>query len=757
MKTYKFTVLPLLTALLAVQGCNNPIKPQEPSANNFMLSSSVSKPSSTANVTAPVEPSYKPHLRRTTTGSQSPVRLTQVSTPITNPNERTSLNFVDAEIDQVVRSLAVFTGRNMLVDPSVSGTLTLVSENPVSASQAYSMLLAALRMQGFAITTVDGISRVVPEANAKLHSTPVAYSSSELEQLKGEIVTQVFRLQHEKANDLVPVLRPLVSPNNPINAYSNNNSIVITDYADNLLRINDIINRIDNQQNFNSDVVPIEYGVALDVAALASQLLNEPNASPFERIQLVADPRSNSIILRAGSPARLQIAKELIYKIDNPNAQQKNLHVIYLKNAQATHLAKVLHGVLQGLNAQPGNTQNAASSFTNNSTNLATSYQENAENTANSNNEGLPELSANNANLTPMSFSAGGATIQADPATNTLIVSAPAPLYRSIREVIETLDQRRAQVLVESLIVEVNADDANAFGIQWMFGGNNLKNGGSGVIGGANFGGSGIGLPSNGSTALDALPEGLNLGIVKGTLNIQGKEVINLGMLAHALDSQGKSNILSTPNLLTMDNEEASIIVGQTVPFVSGQYTTAADGASNPFQTIEREDVGLRLKIRPQISEGGSVKLALYQEVSSIDANLSLSASSLVTRKRAIDTKVLVDDGQIIVLGGLLEDHINQKTSKIPFLGDIPGLGKLFSYESKKRTKTNLMVFLRPHIIRDQQDSQQYTLDRYNYMRAAQTNLSNSINPQQLLPNMLPEINTSGQLIQPTLDLREAP
>ncbi|EKU29836.1 general secretion pathway protein D, partial [Alcaligenes sp. HPC1271] len=327
---------------------------------------------------------------------------------------------------------------------------------------------------------------------------------------------------------------------------------------------------------------------------------------------------------------------------------------------------------------------------------------------------------ANNASGT-VAFSAGGATVQADPSTNTLIISAPDPVYRSLREVIDQLDQRRAQVLVESLIVEVNAENAAEFGIQWMTGGGNIADGGSGFVGGANLGGSGINKA--GVTTLDSLAAGLSLGVVKGTVNVLGQQIVNLGVLARAMERQGGINILSTPNLMTLDNEEASIMVGRTVPFVTGQYTTTGDGASNPFQTIQREDVGLTLKVRPQISEGGTVKMALYQEVSSLDPTTSVSPSAPVTRKRALSTNVLVDDGQIIVLGGLLEDSIEDGQQSVPLLGDIPLVGNLFKYEKRKRTKTNLMVFLRPHIVRNAQDSQSLSLDRYNYMRAVQTGL----------------------------------
>jgi len=653
----------------------------------------------------------------------------------------TMLNFVDADLQGVVRALATFTERNFVVDPRVKGPLTLVSEVPVDADTAYSMLLAALRMQGYAVVDVGGISRVVPEADAKLQGGPVSTGTGATAAPGGELVTRVFPLRYENAANLVPILRPMIAPNNTINAYAGNNTLVITDYADNLERIARVIADIDTPDAFSTDVVPIRYGVALDVAALAAQLLDSRGTGdPGGRVVVVADPRSNSVLLRAGSPDKLQLARDLIQRIDRPETGTGNLHVVYLRNAQATRLAEVLRGALGGgtQGGQAGSADDALSGG------LSGSPQDdgggfnvpglNTLSNAGNTTGGLgttpaaamggfsrPQSGARHAQQ-GLAFTAGGATVQADPTTNTLIISAPPPLYRSLREIIDQLDQRRAQVLVESLIVEVTATDAAEFGIQWMLGGSDIAGGGSSFIGGANLGGSGIRL-NNGASGIDAIAQGLSLGVVKGTVDILGNQVLNLAVLARALESRGNANILSTPNLMTLDNEEASIMVGQTLPFVTGQYTTSGDGASNPFQTIAREDVGLSLRIRPQISEGNTVKLALYQEVSTVDPAMSDALKGVVTRKRALETEVLVDDGQIIVLGGLLEDRLNDSRQSVPLLGDIPVLGNLFRYDRRNREKTNLMVFLRPHIVRNARDSAGVTLDRYNYMRAAQSKL----------------------------------
>ena len=726
--------------------------------------------------TSPVsEPATRSRPAPQRSGRQEPASSARPDRSTANrgtPGSNTMLNFVEADLQGVVRALGRFTGRNFVVDPRVKGQLTLVSEAPVDPDTAYSMLLSALRMQGYAVVDVDGVSRVLPEADAKLQGAAVSSGTRTAAAHGGELMTRVFSLRYENAANLVPILRPMIAPNNPINAYAGNNTLVITDYADNLDRIAAVIADIDTPDSISTDIVPIHYGVALDVAALATQLLDSRSTGdPSRQTVVVADPRSNAILLRASSPDRLALARDLIERIDSPESQAGNLHVVYLRNAQATRLAEVLRGALGGLSTQNGVSGAASPALSSSglsdgmgkgTSSMATSRLggDSIPTSGSGINAGTlldgatPSLDAAGDNaMQSVAFSAGGATIQADPSTNTLIISAPAPLYRSLREVIDQLDQRRAQVLVESLIVEVNAKNAAEFGIQWMAGGSDIASGRTSFIGGQNLGGSGI--DSQGISTIDTLAQGLSLGVVKGTINVLGNEILNLGVLARALESKGGANVLSTPNLMTLDNEEASIMVGRTVPFVTGQYTTSADGAGNPFQTITREDIGLTLRIRPQISEGGTVKLALYQEVSSIDSALSNNRTGLITRKRALETNVLVDNGQIIVLGGLLEDEITDNRQSVPLLGDIPVLGNLFRYDTRSRTKTNLMVFLRPHIVRNAQDGASVTLDRYNYMRAVQARLPVSSAWQSSSTGMAPLPNIQRNPNTGLLDLRE--
>ncbi|UJB64407.1 type II secretion system secretin GspD [Acidovorax sp. YS12] len=710
---------------------------------------------------APAGPAALPPAQRVDAEAETqaqPERITARSTrPAAAPlrsasraagdGQRITLNFPNTDLGAVVATLARFTGKSFVIDPRVKGNLTLVSETPVAPDTAYAMLLSALRMQGFAVIDAGGVSRVVPEADAKLQASPVVGAARGAAAPRGgEIVTRIFPVRYESAEALVPVLRPLIAPNNTINAFPGNNSLVITDYADNLDRIAQVIAGIDTPIALASDYIPVRHGVALDVAAIASQLLDSQARDANERVTIVADPRSNALLVSARSPERLELARNLLARIDVPQARAGNLHVVNLRNAQATQLAEVLRGALsgQGSGQTTDTASNALSSTPATTPGAATAsgtgtLQQAATQTGARNSTATVQRTTGTANRNasrPVSFTAGGATVQADPTTNTLIISAPPPLYRSIREVIDLLDQRRAQVLVEALVVEVNSENAAQLGVQWMFGGDRIANGGTAVIGGTNLGGSGLSASSATASTIDALGQGLNLGIVRGTVDVLGNEVINLGLLARALKNQSGTNVLSTPNLMTLDNEEASIIVGRRVPFVTGRYTTSGDGASNPFQTVEREDVGLTLRIRPQISEGGTVKLALYQEVSSIDTVASQSAATLVTRKRALETNVLVDDGQIIVLGGLLEDSVDNGTSEVPGLGSLPVVGRLFRYDKNNRTQTNLMVFLRPHIVRNSQDAASLTLDRYNYMRGSQTQL-----PRDTMSQLLPDLS----------------
>jgi len=636
--------------------------------------------------------------------------------------EQGNLNFVDADINSVIAAIGEYTNITFIVDPRVKGTISLVSEKPVSKTQAFQLLTSVLRIRGYTVVTGNGYTKVVPEADAKLQAGPIQRGA-----IRGDqIATQIFHLNHESATNLAAVLRPLISPNNTINASTGNNSLVITDYADNLIRLKKIISALDEPANNKIEIVAIQHAIASDIAAMVNRLMESANATPGNKagsINLLADSRNNTVIVRAPSKARAEFAKSLIAKFDQPTQVPGNVHVVYLKNAEATKLAKTLRAVVSLDTSSINSVAPSASvSLTAGRTSQATQ------------------------NVTG-TLSSGGAAgyIQADASTNTLIITANDAVYRNLRSVIDQLDARRAQVYIESLIVEVSATRAAEFGVQWAgLSGNTSSNYRVGALTG--FSADGDNLINQAAAAADqtalAPGNGLSLGIFRQAASGQ----LGLGALARALASDDDANILSMPNLITLDNEEAKITVGQNIPLITGQYTTPASGGSvgvNPFQTIEREDIGLSLRVRPQISEGGSVKLAIYQETSSVQES---TESGIITKKRSIDTNVLVDDGQIIVLGGLIDDTIEDSVAKVPFLGDIPILGNLFKYQKRIRKKTNLMVFLRPTVIRNNEQSVNLTNNRYDYIRNAQ--ISGQPEEKLTLPNM------GAPLLPPLVDGR---
>ena len=628
--------------------------------------------------------------------------------------EPVTLNFVNAEIEAVARTIGSITGINVVVDPRVKGTMTLITDKPVSRMAAVNQFMAALRLQGFTMVESANLYKVVPEADAKLQTATVTLNEAGPGGAVGnQVVTQIFGLNYESANNLVAVLRPLISANNTINVNPGNNSLVITDYADNLRRIGRIIAAMDVANATDVEVLPLKHAIASDLAPLVLRLI-ESTAGPAAAAQadtsfkttVVAEPRSNSLILRAANGARMALVKSLVSKLDQPDtgANQDpagNIHVVYLKNADATKLAATLRAAISGEVRAPSSAA----------------------------------LGAAPAGSAPAATSGG--QVQADAATNSLIITAPEPQYRQLRAVIDRLDARRAQVFVESLIAEVSADRAAEFGIQWQGALGAAGNANIGLLG-TNFGKSIsniINLSTAAAAGAPAVARGVNLGVATQT-----NGVYVLGFLGRFLEESGSGNVLSTPNLLTLDNEEAKIVIGQNVPFVTGQFTNTGSGNTvNPFQTIERKDVGLTLKVRPQISENGTVKLSIYQEVSSVLASTVNASNGPTTNKRTIESNVLVEDGAVVVLGGLLQDEYSGNQEKVPGLGDLSIFGNLFKSETRTRKKTNLMVFLRPVVVRDAAATERLSIDRYDLMRSGLKDAQPA--PSEVLP-----INEAVQL-----------
>jgi general secretion pathway protein D len=499
----------------------------------------------------------------------------QTVTKAFKPGEPVTLNFANAEIEAVARAMSSITGRTVVVDPRVKGTINLSTETPVTPATAYNQFLATIRLQGYTVVQSAGLDKVVPEADAKLQGGTV--SAGPVTNTSNQIVTQIIRLNFENANNLVPVLRPLISPNNTINVNPGTNSLIITDYADNLQRMARIIAALDISSAANVEVFPLKHALANDLVPLVSRLIDPGTASTApgqadnaQKTSLLAEPRSNSLILRTPNVAQAALVKSLIEKLDQPstpsNGASGNIYVVYLKNADATKLAVTLRAALTS------DSRSSAPSAT------------------------LPTGTPPSASQGVVQATTGG-QIQADPATNSLIITAPEPQYRQLRSVIDKLDARRAQVFVESLIAEVNADKAAEFGVQWQ---NAIGQAGNATVGviGTNFGNAGNNIVALSTGAPGSVTPGKGLNI--GAAN-QVNGVYVLGFLARFLETSGEGNILSTPNLLTLDNEEAKIVIGQNVPFVTGQYTNnaVAGGTVNPFQTVERKDVGITLRVRP--------------------------------------------------------------------------------------------------------------------------------------------------------------
>jgi general secretion pathway protein D len=625
-----------------------------------------------------------------------------------------TVNFVNADVEAVTRAMATMIERQIALDPRVKGTMTLYSDQPLTVREAYLNYLSALRGLGFTMVENGGLLKVVPEAEAKLQTGTVSVGEPAVR--GDQIITQIFHLSHESPNNLVAVLRPLISANNTINANLGSNSLIITDYADNLQRIAKIIAALDHPAASDTDVVPLKHAVASDLAPMVQRLTDGGGSSPGQpglpatggAVTVLVEPRSNSLILRAANPARLAIARSIVAKLDQPTAGGNpagNIWVVYLKNADAVKLAAVLRAAFAA-GTVGGSAGGVAAAAIPQPVRVA------------------DPATAATPSSTPVAASAGPSTggfIQADPATNSLIITAPEPLYRQLRNVIDQLDSRRAQVYIETLIVKVDADKAAEIGIQWQAISGD-QNSSTNYVGGTNYTGTDniVNLTAainQGRTGLAALavPAGLNFGILQKV-----GDLWNIGALARFLETKANANILATPNMVALDNEEAKIVVGQNVPFLTGSFTTGTSGANNPFQTIERKDVGLTLRIKSQIGEGGTIRLIIYQEDSRVVPSSRTSPQGLTTDKSAIETTVVVDDGQIMVLGGLLKDEYGGTISQVPILGDLPLVGPLFRSDSRTRIKSNLMVFLRPMIIRNQEDMNALSIDRYDLIRSAQ-------------------------------------
>lgn len=593
-----------------------------------------------------------------------------------------TVNLKDTDIQEFIKFVADVTGTTMVVDPNVKGKVRVISSKPVTQSELYDLFLSILDVQGYTAVRSGQVVRIVPSKDARSSPVPLLENQDLLG--NDEYVTQVIRLDNISAAKLIPVLRPLVPQQAHMAAYAPSNAIIISDIRSNISRIVEIIERMDRSAIQTTEIIRLKYGVSEDVVSMLNTLEKARQGEGAEAnkdVILVADKRTNSVVVTADEMSVERIRKLVAY-FDSPLEQSGNVRVVYLEYADATETAEVLTRVMQN----------------------------------------IARLEAGGAQR-----NGGESTIEADAGTNSLIITADTDEMAALESVIARLDIRRAQVLIEAIIVEMEMTEGQELGLQWLFAndsglyGGNISNSTAQQRRNAEL--AGALLPDNGSEVIDTRSVAGALASTPGATLGWGMvdESLTMTVILNALETQGNANILSTPSLLTLDNEEAFITVGQEVPFVTGSYTNtgASNGASNPFQTIERQSVGITLKVTPQINEGDSVVLDIVQEVSSISAQI-LAASDVITNERKIETKVLANDSDILVLGGLVKEDVQDSTQGIPLLSDIPLLGRLFRNDVVSVTKSNLLVFIRPTIIRDDQDVAGATAEKYRFIRDKQ-------------------------------------
>ncbi len=575
-------------------------------------------------------------------------------------------DFKNVDIQEMIKLVADITGKTLVIDPRVKGRVNVISTKKLSETELYNLFLSVLEVQGFTAIEVGDVVRILPRKDARTSAVPVTNYGN----LGNDAyITQVIQLYNVSAAKVLPVLRPLAPQHAHLAAYAPSNAIIISDTIANIARLKDVISRIDRAGVAETDIVELKYAQAESIVKLlvSLQKTGEKDAPANTKSSIVADPRSNTILVTADEVRRTKIRK-LIERLDTPLEQSGNVRVIYLEYADAEEVAEVLSKVVSGIS----------------------------------------KLAPDKGAKAGASSGAAMATVEADPSTNALLITADATTLESLLPVIARLDIRRSQVLVEAILVEVSGDLNKQLGVEWAAYKENR------IVAGLTNSGALAGIAS----AIDAgttpaLPTGLLLGIggENGSSSFVG--------LLRALESNTEANILSTPSILTTDNSEATITVAENVPFITGTFSNDA-GGDNPFQTIERRDVGITLKVTPQISKGETLVLEINQEVSNISEQAVAGASDIVTTERRIITQVIAQNGEIIILGGLMQDQVTQSQQKIPLLGDIPYLGRLFRNDSTDVQKSNLMIFLKSTIIRTQEELRGATAEKYNDIRTDQ-------------------------------------
>jgi len=582
-------------------------------------------------------------------------------------------NYKEADIRQIVEAVGEVTGRNFIIDPRVNAKVTMLSSTPMSADAFYEAFLSILQVHGYVAVTTGDLIKIVPDATARQYAGPLGAGSAAG---ADDIITQVVEVQNVGAAQLVPILRPLIPQYGHLAAHPGSNMLIISDRAANVTRMMTIIRRIDQSNDEDVEVVRLDHASAAEIVRILTSLTAQPRSDGVQlTTSLVADARTNSVLIGGDKSERLRL-RALIAHLDTPLEDGGDTQVRYLRYADAEELATKLQ---QQMTSQV-------------------------------------QASAGQAAAGGSAAQTSSVSVWADPQTNALVINAPPKMMRSMMLIVDKLDIRREQVLVEAIIVEVIADKTAELGVTWAVEGVSSNT----PIGLTNFPDFGPGVVQIGGAAgsggqIDPTPligEGITLGL--GRISDTG---VSFAAILRALEGDANTNIISTPSIVTTDNEEATLNVGQEVPFVTGSYSNTgnAGGAVNPFQTIQRQQIGVKLVITPQINEGDSMLLTISQEISNIAS--SAQAVDLITNQRIIETTVIVDDGEILVLGGLIEDVLRESEQRVPILGSIPILGNLFRTRKTDKVKTNLFVFIRPKILRDSAAAAVETNAKYNQIR----------------------------------------
>ena len=608
-----------------------------------------------------------------------------------------TLNLNNTDVYALIETVSNATGRNFVVDPRVSGKITVISTTPVNAEELYRMFLSVLQVHGFSAVPAGSLTKIVPDFAAKQGPVPLLETGTEA---RDQLVSQVIPIKNVPADPLVQILRPMVPQEGQLASNPASNSLLVTDRVANIQRLIEIIKLIDVPDSEEVDLIPLKQASASDVVQTLSPLQQARGASGT---QLISDDRTNSILV-SGNQAFRNRVRNLIAKLDSPIETGGNTRVVFLNFADAEDIASIIS------DGELGAVASSSSSVAQVTSPAVLEEDDNPINGQDGNQNNNPVFSS-------ATNQTGGSrvNIKTDPNTNSLIITAPPAEMTNLLAIIKRLDIRRPQVMVEAVIAEVSEDNIRELGINFLVDGTN----GAGAAGFSNLDGATGRLAGTiNSTAAGGLPTALDAGTSFALGNFAGGD-IDFGLLFNAIASDADNNVLSTPTIVTLDNEEAEIVVGTNVPFITGQQLSTAN--DNPFQTIERQDVGLRLKVKPQINEGDTIKLELEQEVSSVSATTVTGAADITTSTRSINTTVLVEDGQTLVLGGLNDDMITDVIEKVPLLGDIPVLGRLFQFKSKTKSKKNLVIFLHPVILRDAETANRISSSKYEELRNLRT------------------------------------